>query len=146
MAAEGRFIWESNAELSKVFIQAKINTERPWPALVGCETQPQTSERAAASSPSSEDCLPSQRACREGAVKAAMEFLYMISNSLHFSVESDSCLHLLHSLYVIINVFYVRGYHSTNVRVCEIEMYTENTETIWHSVYIAYFFTETGFL
>lgn len=67
--------------------------------------------RAAASSPPSEDCLPSQRVCREGAVKAAMEFLYMISNSLHFSIESDSCLHLLHLLYVIINVFYVRGYH-----------------------------------
>lgn len=47
--------------------------------------QLQPSEGEAALSSSSEDCLPSQRASREGAVKEAMEFLDMISNSLHFS-------------------------------------------------------------
>lgn len=48
------------------------------------QLQPSEGE-AALSSPPSEDCLPSQRASREGAVKEAMEFLDMISNSLHFS-------------------------------------------------------------
>lgn len=54
-------------------------------ALVVYKMQLQPSERAAASSPPSADCLPSQRAWREGAVKGAVEFLDMISNSLHFS-------------------------------------------------------------
>lgn len=49
------------------------------------QLQPSEGETVWSSLPG-EDCLPSQRACGEGAVKEAMKFLDMLSNSLHFPV------------------------------------------------------------
>lgn len=79
------------------------------------------SEGAADGSLPSEYCLMSHR---KGAV---------LNNSLHFSsysTDSDSCLYLLHLLYVITYVFYGDAKpFSTNSRTCKTEMWRGNIET-----------------
>lgn len=67
-------------------------------------------------------------------MKGDVEFLDMISNSLHFfwsySIESDSCLHLLHCISLLTSSMYKAITPcNTNIRVCKTEICRENIET-----------------
>lgn len=69
-------------------------------------------------------------------------FLDMISNSLHFfhgySIESDSCLHLLHCMSLLTSSVYgaIMPFN-TNIRVCKTEICGENTETTYDIQFIS---------